>query len=25
MEESHPLRGRALVTRITDKGMFRTL
>jgi homoserine kinase len=25
MEESHPLRGRAVVTRITDKGMFRTL
>jgi homoserine kinase len=25
MEQSHPLRGRALVTRITDKGMFRTL
>jgi homoserine kinase len=25
MEESHPLRGKALVTRITDKGMFRTL
>src|SRR6266567_522059 len=25
MEESHPLRGRALVTKITDKGMFRTL
>ncbi len=25
MEESHPLRGRGLVTRITDKGMFRTL
>jgi homoserine kinase len=25
MEESHPLRGHALVTRITDKGMFRTL
>ena len=25
MEESHPLRGRALVTRISDKGMFRTL
>src|SRR6266511_5626545 len=25
MEEAHPLRGRALVTRITDKGMFRTL
>lgn len=25
MQESHPLRGRALVTRITDKGMFRTL
>jgi homoserine kinase len=25
MEESHPLRGRALVTHITDKGMFRTL
>lgn len=25
MEESHPLRGRALVTKITDRGMFRTL
>jgi homoserine kinase len=25
MEESHPLRGRGLVTRISDKGMFRTL
>jgi len=25
MEESHPLRGRSLVTRVTDKGMFRTL
>src|SRR5229473_1020570 len=25
MEESHPLRGQALVTKITDKGMFRTL
>jgi homoserine kinase len=25
MEQSHPLRGRALVSRITDKGMFRTL
>jgi homoserine kinase len=25
MAEAHPLRGRALVTRITDKGMFRTL
>jgi len=25
MEEAHPLRGRALVTKITDKGMFRTL
>ena len=25
MAASHPLRGRALVTRITDKGMFRTL
>src|SRR5579859_2666767 len=25
MEQSHPLRGRALVTRMTDKGMFRTL
>ena len=25
MEESHPLRGRAVVTKITDKGMFRTL
>jgi homoserine kinase len=25
MEQSHPLRGRAVVTRITDKGMFRTL
>ena len=25
MEESHPLRGRAMVTKITDKGMFRTL
>jgi homoserine kinase len=25
MEESHPLRGRALVTKISDKGMFRTL
>ena len=25
MEDSHPLRGRALVTKITDKGMFRTL
>ena len=25
MEESHPLRGRGLVTKITDKGMFRTL
>src|SRR5438876_896120 len=25
MEEAHPLRGRSLVTKITDKGMFRTL
>src|SRR5207245_209308 len=25
MEDSHPLRGRALVTKITVKGMFRTL
>ena len=25
MEESHPLRGRGMVTRISDKGMFRTL
>jgi homoserine kinase len=25
MEESHPLRGRGLVTKISDKGMFRTL
>ena len=25
MAESHPLRGRALVSKITDKGMFRTL
>jgi len=25
MVESHPLRGRALVTKISDKGMFRTL
>lgn len=25
MEDSHPLRGKALVTRVTDKGMFRTL
>lgn len=25
MEESHPLRGRGLVSRISDKGMFRTL
>jgi len=25
MEDAHPLRGRALVTKITDKGMFRTL
>src|SRR5438876_12264015 len=25
MEDEHPLRGRALVSKITDKGMFRTL
>jgi homoserine kinase len=25
MEESHPLRGRGIVTKISDKGMFRTL
>jgi len=25
MEESNPLRGRGVVTRISDKGMFRTL
>src|SRR5213075_1298227 len=25
MEDAHPLRGRALVSKITDKGMFRTL
>jgi homoserine kinase len=25
MQESHPLRGRAVVSKITDKGMFRTL